>query len=164
MAKSLSEDHVPMFRDPFLQFLLQVSATMLILAQRWNFALKILQTRTRKAVNWKTTMFKTRISILNCGPTFTIHVSTLVFRSMQSIHLVVGISRVASSRQSEAVTRAIVMIQGCRAARSIGRRCRARAIAAIGTLIAIVAVAVSLQPAIDTINRVHAILLLERYG
>ena len=42
-----------MFRDAFLQFLLQIPTTMLILAQRWDFTLQILQGSAREAIDWK---------------------------------------------------------------------------------------------------------------
>jgi hypothetical protein len=51
MAKRFTKDHITMFRDAFLQFLLQIPTTMLILAQRWYFTLQILQGSAREAID-----------------------------------------------------------------------------------------------------------------
>jgi len=49
---SLSEDHVSMLRDSLLELLLKVSATVLILAERKNFSLKILDPSSSESVDW----------------------------------------------------------------------------------------------------------------
>ena len=51
VGEGLAEDDVSVVRDPFFQLLLEVTATMLILAQAGNFTNKILETGTSKAVN-----------------------------------------------------------------------------------------------------------------
>lgn len=51
VGEGLAEDDVSVVRDPFFQLLLEVTATMLILAQAGNFTNKILEAGTSKAVN-----------------------------------------------------------------------------------------------------------------
>ena len=51
VGKGLAEDDVSVFRDSFLQLLLEVTTAVLILAQAGNLANKILETSTSEAVN-----------------------------------------------------------------------------------------------------------------
>jgi hypothetical protein len=51
VGEGLAEDDVPVFRDPFLQLLLEVTATVLIFAQAGNFTNKVLEMGASKAVN-----------------------------------------------------------------------------------------------------------------
>ena len=51
MTKRLAEDHVTMFGNTFLELLLEVAATMLVLAKLRNLAHKVFQARTRKPVD-----------------------------------------------------------------------------------------------------------------
>ena len=51
VGESLVEDDVPVFWDPFLQLLLEITATVLILAQTGNFTNKVLETSTGKPVD-----------------------------------------------------------------------------------------------------------------
>jgi hypothetical protein len=51
VGEGLSEDDISVFRDPFLQLLLEITTTVLILAQAGNFPDKILETGTSKAIN-----------------------------------------------------------------------------------------------------------------
>jgi hypothetical protein len=52
VGMSLVEDHLHILRILLLQLLLQVTATMLILAERVDFALKGLELDVGKAVDW----------------------------------------------------------------------------------------------------------------
>ena len=51
MTKRLAEDHVTMFGNTFLELLLEVAATMLVLAKLRNLAHKVFQARTREPVD-----------------------------------------------------------------------------------------------------------------
>ena len=51
MLESFTEDDVAMLWNAFLELLLEIAASVLILAQCWNLALKVLQSCTREAVN-----------------------------------------------------------------------------------------------------------------
>ena len=54
VGKGFVEDDVSVFRDTFLQLLLQITTTVLILAQASNFADKVLEAGAGKAVNCQT--------------------------------------------------------------------------------------------------------------
>ena len=49
----LLPDHGDLARIAFLELLLKIAAAVLILAQRWYFALKIFEAHTREAVDYK---------------------------------------------------------------------------------------------------------------
>jgi hypothetical protein len=51
MAVSLSKDHVAMLRGTLFQFLLEITAPMLIFAERSDFSLKVLKTSPSEAVD-----------------------------------------------------------------------------------------------------------------
>ena len=51
MTKRLAEDHVTMFGNTFLELLLEVAATMLVLAQVRDLADEVFETRAREAVD-----------------------------------------------------------------------------------------------------------------
>lgn len=51
MTERLTEDHIAMFSLTFLQLLLKVTATVLILAQMCDLTLQILQASAGKAVD-----------------------------------------------------------------------------------------------------------------
>ena len=51
VAERLSEDHVTVLGDALLQFLLQVAAAMLVLAQGRDLALEVLQPRSREPID-----------------------------------------------------------------------------------------------------------------
>jgi hypothetical protein len=53
MTKRLPKNHVAMFRNALLQLLLQVPASMLILAHTSDLSLKIFQASTGKPINWR---------------------------------------------------------------------------------------------------------------
>ena len=53
MRERLAENHVAVLRYTFLELLLKIAAAVLILAQRWYFALKIFEAHTREAVDYK---------------------------------------------------------------------------------------------------------------
>jgi hypothetical protein len=52
MTECFAEDHVPVFRDTFLQFLLKVTATMLVFAKCGYFALKVFKTCASETVHY----------------------------------------------------------------------------------------------------------------
>ena len=51
VAKSLTENHITVFWYTFFELLLQITATMLVLAKLRNLAHKVFQARTRKPVD-----------------------------------------------------------------------------------------------------------------
>lgn len=51
VLEGLSENHIPMLRNTFLELLLQIAAPMLILAQGSNFALHVFQADPSKSVD-----------------------------------------------------------------------------------------------------------------
>lgn len=51
VGKGLAEDNVSMFRDPLLQLLLEITATVLILAQAGNFTNEIFEAGAGKTIN-----------------------------------------------------------------------------------------------------------------
>ena len=51
VAVRLAEDHVPVLGNALLELLLQVSAAVLVLAQRKNLALEVLDSRASKSVD-----------------------------------------------------------------------------------------------------------------
>ena len=51
VAERLAEDDVAVLRDTLLEFLLQVAATVLVLAQARDLADEVLEARAREAVN-----------------------------------------------------------------------------------------------------------------
>ena len=51
VAEGLTEDHVSMFRDAFLQLFLQIPATMLILAEARNLPRQVFKTGASEAIN-----------------------------------------------------------------------------------------------------------------
>jgi hypothetical protein len=51
MGKGFVEDYVSVFRDAFLQFLLQITTAVLILAQAGNFTDKVLEAGAGKTVD-----------------------------------------------------------------------------------------------------------------
>jgi len=53
VAEGFTENHVSMFRKPFFQLFLQITTTMLILAQRCNLSLQILQANSSEPVVWE---------------------------------------------------------------------------------------------------------------
>ena len=50
VGEGLAEDHIPVLGSAFLKLLLQVATTVLILAQRGNLSLEVLQTNAGKTV------------------------------------------------------------------------------------------------------------------
>lgn len=53
MAERLPEDHVTMLGNAFLKLLLEVTAAVLVLAQRRDLALKILEAHACEPVDYK---------------------------------------------------------------------------------------------------------------
>ena len=51
VGKGLAEDDIPVFRGPFLQLLLEITAAVLILAEAGNLADEVLKTSTSKTVD-----------------------------------------------------------------------------------------------------------------
>jgi len=51
VGEGLAEDDVSMFRGTFLQLLLEITATVLILAQAGDFTNEVLETGTSKTIN-----------------------------------------------------------------------------------------------------------------
>jgi len=51
VGKGFAENDVSVVRNPFLQFLLEIATTMLILAQAGNFTHEVLESSTGKAID-----------------------------------------------------------------------------------------------------------------
>jgi hypothetical protein len=52
MAKSLTENHITVFRNTLFKLLLQVPTAMLVLAKTRDLAGQVLKTSTGKTINW----------------------------------------------------------------------------------------------------------------
>ena len=113
MAERLPEDHVAMLRHTLLQLLLEVPATVLVLAQLRDLAGEVFQTRTRKSVDY-VRQRSTRNQHPSDGGSLTLAVDipTLVLGAVQTVHLAVNAVRAAV--HAETVLRAVVVVQGCR--------------------------------------------------
>jgi hypothetical protein len=103
MTKRLTEDHIAVFWNTFLQFFLQVSAAMLVLAQTRNFTLKIFQASTGEAIdcNRSTSGYREQANCENLTLTLTIHIAAFVFRSMETIHF--GVRSIDASSHSKTI-------------------------------------------------------------
>ena len=53
MTERFAEDHVTMLRHALLELLLEIAAAVLILAELRDLADKVLEARTRKAVDYR---------------------------------------------------------------------------------------------------------------
>lgn len=51
VAEGLTEDHVSVFRDAFLQLLLQIPTAMLILTEARNLPRQVFETSASEAIN-----------------------------------------------------------------------------------------------------------------
>ena len=51
VTEGLAEDHVAVLRNTFLKLLLQVAATVLVLAELWDLANEVLEPRTGEPVD-----------------------------------------------------------------------------------------------------------------
>ena len=110
MTESLAENHIPMFGRTLFEFLLQIPATVLVLAQGGNFSLQVLQAGTCKSVNY-CVMSAKGTERRGRGFTFTIHIPTFVLRAVQAIHLAIGST--GTPTETQAIPRTIV-VQSCR--------------------------------------------------
>lgn len=52
VTEGLPDDHITVFRDALLELLLQIPATMLVLAKAGDLAGQVLETSTREAVDY----------------------------------------------------------------------------------------------------------------
>lgn len=52
VTEGLPEDHITVFRDALFELLLQIPATMLVLAKAGDLAGQVLETSTREAVDY----------------------------------------------------------------------------------------------------------------
>ena len=102
MTESLTEDDIPVLRNAFLQFLLQVPATVLIFTQVRNIRYQILQTSASETVDYEESIGFCMQSNEIDQLTLTVDVAPLVFGTMQPIHL--AVSTISTAIHTQAIT------------------------------------------------------------
>ncbi len=117
MTERLAEDHVTVLRDTFLELLLQVATTVLVLAELRDLAHKVLQTRTREPVDYAKQSVGCPLTVqIVKGRTLTVDVAALVLRSVQTVHLAVRTIR--ATVHVEAILGAVMVIERSRSSGS----------------------------------------------
>lgn len=66
MTERLAENHVAVFRQALLEFFLQVTTPMLVLAKLRDLPGKVLQTRSRESIDYRSLINTTPASQLRC--------------------------------------------------------------------------------------------------
>ena len=119
MTERFAEDHVTMLRHALLELLLEIAAAVLILAELRDLADKVLEARTRKAVDYRDVQTLV-LSQRRDEPTLTVDVTALVLRPVQTVHLAVC-ATVGAAVHIEAILCTVMVIQRRGASRPDGR-------------------------------------------